>query len=118
MANNIATSRRIIERFEGHNYMIWAIHIKNILRECKLQKYIDIEPTAEGYVKAQDEQALAEIQFTLGDSQMKYILKATTAKQAWDILRNRHLHSSRANRLHLRQQLLNTKMKEKETIRE
>ena len=34
------TGRHTIERFDSKDYKIWAQHMKNILRECKLLKYI------------------------------------------------------------------------------
>src|SRR3954470_13563246 len=86
--------KQTIKRFDSDNYAIWRIHMRNILEEQLLLKYIENEQdTIENYTVSDDRQALREIQFTLGDSQMIQVMDATMAKEAWDKLKEVHLHS-------------------------
>src|SRR4051812_28858494 len=104
--------KRTIKRFDSDNYAIWRIHMRNILEERLLLKYIENDRDAiENYALSDDRQALREIQFTLGDSQMIQVMDATTAKEAWDKLKEVHLHSSASNRIHLKQQFMSMKMR-------
>ena len=114
----ITMVRRTIEKFDGTDYAIWAMHMRNILTECGLVEYLNDQQQIENYDAAIDRRALAEILFTLSNSQARLVINATTAKGAWDTLKSHHLHSSSANRLHLKTQLLGIKKTDKETIRE
>jgi gag-polypeptide of LTR copia-type/Integrase core domain/GAG-pre-integrase domain len=90
--------------------------MKNILRECKLLKYIDAN--VESYVTEEDEQALAEIQFAMTSSQVRLTIQSTTAHDAWERIKAKHQHASKSNRIFLKNQFLGLQMKEKETITE
>ena len=46
--------------------------MRNILRERRLLKYIDSLGDINEYNEEEDQQALAEIQFSLGNSQLHY----------------------------------------------
>src|SRR5258708_1656892 len=103
----ISAGRHTIERFDGQDYLIWAKHMQNILRECKLLKYTDNDDEVEGeYNDNEDEQALAEIQFTFGNSQMRHIMQCRTAKEVWDKLQSKHTSASKSNRLQMKNQFL------------
>ena len=56
---------RSIERFDSWDYTVWSVHMKNILYECKLLKYIDHHADIDNYLTDEDKQAIVEIQFTL-----------------------------------------------------
>src|ERR1039457_3707135 len=101
MATIIQAGKHIIERFDGKDYEIWALHMKNLLREKRLVKYVDGTMTTsnEGYVKAEDEQTLAEIQFTMDNTQIKLIMHCTTAKEAWDKIKKRHQFTMTSNKV-------------------
>jgi transposase InsO family protein len=114
----VITHKRTIEKFDGKDYAIWAMHMRNILEECNLADYLKPQGDINNYDQAKDRKALAEICFTLANSQARHVITATTAKEAWDTLKRLHLHSSQANRLHLKTQLFSTKMKDKESIRD
>src|SRR4051794_31373561 len=107
---------RSIERFDGQDYAIWAIHMKNILRERQLLKYLDSKTNIEDYKESEDEQTLAEIQFTLSNTQMRHVLHCKTANEAWEKLKGKHLHSSKSNRIFLKNQFLSLQMKTDETL--
>ena len=85
MTTMIQLGKRTIERFDGKDYTIWALQMKNMLRERKLVKYIDdaITNATEGYIKVDDEQAQAEIQFMMDNTQIKLIIYCTMACEAW-----------------------------------
>ena len=109
--------KRTIKRFDGDNYAIWRIYMRNILEERLLLKYIEDRAILD-YALSDDQQALHEIQFTLSDSQMIQVMDATTAKEAWDKLKEVHLHSSASNRIHLKQQFMGMKMKPDEGMQD
>src|SRR5215469_12777545 len=90
--------KRTITKFNGQNYAIWAFHVKNILKECGLEKLIEDPASGQTHDQDDDQKALAEICFTLADSQMTHILTATTAREAWRTLRDIHEHTSDSNR--------------------
>ena len=69
---NISMPSRMIKMFDGQNYQVWAIHMKDILRECRLLKYI--EATVHDYEEHEDIQALTKICFTLSDNQICLII--------------------------------------------
>jgi hypothetical protein len=107
---------RSIERFDGQDYAIWAIHMKNILRERKLLKYINTRTDISNYDEDEDAQALAEIQFTLANSQMRHTIHCETTHDAWEKLKAKHQQSSKSNRIFLKNQFLSLRMKTDETI--
>ena len=92
--------------------------MKNILRESQLIKYLDQRDQISDYREEEDQQALAEIQFTLSNSQMRIVMDCTTAHDAWEALKASHLHTSDSNRVFLLHQFLSLKMSETESMRE
>ena len=109
---------RMIERFDGQDYNIWAVYMRNLLTERKLSKYLSKQEDIADYKADEDQEALFDIQFTLGKTQMKHVLHCTTAYDAWEKLRSKHLHSSKSNRIFLKNQFLGLKMKENERMEE
>ena len=61
-----------IEQFNGKDYTIWSVHMKNILQEHNLIKYIEGNTDISNYSEREDLQALAEVQFTLNKTQNVY----------------------------------------------
>ena len=112
------TTKRKIEKFNGTDYPLWSLLMKNVLRELELAKYIGIATTDANYKKNEDEQALAEIQFALEKPQLRAIMTCKTTKEAWDKLKAKYLHSSESNLVFLKNQFLSLKMKSDETIQE
>ena len=82
MSSQIIAGKREVEKFDGKDYTIWVIHMKNILRERKLLKYVEGD-AIQNYDEEEDKQALAEIQFMLSNGQMRHVMHCTTAKDAW-----------------------------------
>ena len=85
--------------------------MKNLLREKRLAKYIDDDMTdsMDGYIKEEDKQVLAEIQFTMDNAQIKLIMHSEMAREAWVKLRDRHLFTVTVNKVVLQAQFLGMK---------
>src|SRR3954470_1703524 len=109
---------RAIEQFDGKEYPVWALRMKNLLRERGLLKYIEERNDITEYDTNEDAQALAEIQFTLSTAQTKLTLKSTTAHDAWKRLKVKHMHTSESNLMFLKNQFTGLKMNNKETMSE
>ena len=91
--------------------------MKNILRERKLLKYIELRANIDSYDAESDLQAIAEIQFTLGDSQIQLIMNCETTHDAWETLKSNHMNRSESNLVYIKQQFLNMKIKENDSIK-
>lgn len=77
-----------IPKLKGsENYIVWSLRVEAYLTKLKLVKGI----TEENYAKSVD--ALAEIRLLLEDGPLLQVKHLTTAKQAWDFLKN-HFNSS------------------------
>src|SRR5215216_5456001 len=85
---------RSIEQFDGKDYTVWALRMKNILRERKLLKYIDARTNITNYDAEEDQQALSEIQFALSNTQLRLTMSSETAHNAWERLKTKHQHTS------------------------
>ena len=109
---------RSIEQFDGKEYPVWCLRMKNLLRERDLLKYIGERSTITDYDANEDAQALAEIQFTLSTAQTKITLKSTTAHDAWKRLKAKHMHTSESNLMFLKNQFTGLKMTAKEMMSE
>src|SRR5262249_4534693 len=105
--------KRTISVFNGKDYAIWVYHMKNLLEECGLEDYWKPQMQITAYDTAKDRKALREITLTLSNGQMKLMINATTANEAWEILHNHHQQASASNRFHLKTQLFNMQMKSK-----
>src|SRR3954465_999849 len=80
---SITAPSRTIERFDGQDYQIWAEHMKDLLEEWHLIDYLDVKENIPNYQQSEDPRALAEIRFTLSNSQMRLVINCTTAHDAW-----------------------------------
>ena len=114
----MSSKMHTIEQFDGKDYTIWSVHMKNILRECNLIKYIEGNADISNYSEREDLQALAEVQFTLNKTQMHMVMKCTRAYDAWCILKNKHQQSSKSNLVFLKNQFYSLQMNEKKSIQE
>ena len=111
-------TRRTISIFNGKDYAIWAYHMRNLLEECGLENYWKPQAQITRYDPAKDRKALREIMFTLSNEQMKLVMNAMTANEAWKTLCDHHQQASTSNRFHLKGQLFTLWMKPKESIQE
>src|SRR5438270_12723295 len=104
----ITMVRRTIEKFDGTDYAIWAMHMRNILTECGLVAYLNDQQQIENYDAAIDRRALAEILFTLSNSQARLVINATTAKGASNTIKSPNLPGTSATSLHHKTELAGT----------
>ncbi|CAO2830911.1 unnamed protein product [Amaranthus hypochondriacus] len=133
MANNIANFP--IPIFGGENYDFWKIKMKTLLRSHGLWKYVD-----EGYQEHKDESNLSDsqkkkletermqdakalylIQNALANSIFPRILRADTAKEAWEILQQEFQGDSKVRSIKLqslRGDFENLKMKKGELMKD
>ena len=100
----MSSKMHTIEQFDGKDYAIWSVHMKNILRERNLIKYIEGNADILNYSEKEDLQVLAEVQFTLNKTQMCMVMKWTRAYDAWCILKYKHQQSSTSNLVFLKNQ--------------
>src|ERR1700733_2687449 len=114
----MSSKMHTIEQFNGKDYTIWSVHMKNILQEHNLIKYIEGNADISNYSKREDLQALGEVQFMLNKTQMHMVMKCTRAYDAWCILKNKHQQSSKSNLVFLKNQFYSLQMNEKESIQE
>src|SRR3984885_1997149 len=114
----MSSKMHTIEQFNGKDYTIWSVHMKNILQEHNLIKYIEGNTDISNYSEREDLQALAEVQFTLNKTQMCMVMKCTRAYNAWCILKNKHQQSSKSNLVFLKNKFYSLQMNEKESIQE
>lgn len=112
----VSAPGRSIERFDGTDYPVWAVHMRDILHERHLSKYLNVKTNIEDYQEEEDLQTLAEIRFTLSNNQVRLILQCKTANEAWEKLKTKYQHSSKANRVFLKSQFLSLKMKNNERM--
>lgn len=109
---------RQIQKFNGTDYMLWATLMRNILTERDLVQYIQPSNRIMEYNEKEDQQALAEIQFTLDRIPLRSVIRAKTAYEAWITLKQDHEHSSKSNHVFLKNRFYGLQMTDKETIKE
>jgi hypothetical protein len=114
---HVSAPNRSIKIFDGQDYAIWAIHMKDILRERRLLKYLEPQANITNYDNDEDLQAIAEIRFTLANNQIQLIMQCDTTHDAWEKLKSSHVYSSESNLVYIKQQFLNMKMKDGDTIK-
>ncbi|KAK2999605.1 hypothetical protein RJ639_023298 [Escallonia herrerae] len=135
MANTSGSQPVFVPEFDGENYDFWYVKMKTIFRSMGLWDLVEngyTEPeSVESLSAAQKKQleevrqrdanALSTIQRGLVKSIFPRIIRATKAKEAWDILEDEYHVDAKVraiNLLTLRRDLENMKMKESETLTE
>ena len=97
-----------IEKLNGANYGAWKFKMKLLL----IQKgYWEVVCGSKDSEKI-DQQALAVIGLSVCDEQIVHIDGSKTSKEAWDSLAGVYENSGTANKMHLQEQLMTTKMNE------
>ena len=66
--------------------------------------------------KRREQKALALTGLHAGDTNLPHIVDAKTPKCLWDTLKNLYAEQSRAHRIHLRRQLQQIKLRERESV--
>lgn len=122
-----------ILRLNNRNYSTWKFQIQQLLVRESLWRYVDpgIQPVAREATEAQagnevevqawkdcDQRAKATIGLFIEPNQINIIRNATTAKQAWELLRNHHEKSSLESQVSLLTGVIDKKFEVGEDIDE
>ena len=114
--------------FEGENYDFWCVKMKTLFMSQDVWDLVENgfdEPPVEKdqlkELKKMDAKALLFIQQGVGNNIFPRIMRASKAKEAWDILQQEFQGDKRTRSVKLqalRRELENMKMKENETLNE
>ncbi|XP_063941516.1 uncharacterized protein LOC135149666 [Daucus carota subsp. sativus] len=135
MAYSGSNQQQIIPIFNGENYKFWNIKMKVVLQATKhLWNVVENGIPKDGETATtstptstqidwpqRDAEALAKIHLAVTDTIFPRIMNATSAKQAWDILKAEFEGNEKMTKIrlqNLRQEFENLKMKEGETIKD
>jgi hypothetical protein len=101
-----------MEKLNHDNYRAWAFKMKAILMEKDVWNSV-VEPEPE-QVTAEWTQmsisALCTIALSVENSQIPYLRRCNTAKEAWEALKNLHISKTPAAQMRVMRQLLSTKL--------
>ncbi|CAF2275110.1 hypothetical protein BRARA_D01215 [Brassica rapa] len=73
--------------FDGDNYEIWSIKMRTLLMARDLWDVVESGASVEKTLKIKDMTALHMLQMSVTDSLFIRIARATSSKQAWEILK-------------------------------
>nr|XP_017228871.1 PREDICTED: uncharacterized protein LOC108204088 [Daucus carota subsp. sativus] len=137
MAYSGSNQQQIIPIFNGENYKFWNIKMKVVLQATQhLWNVVENSIPKDGETSTtstptststqidwpqRDAEALAKIHLAVTDTIFPRIMNATSAKQAWDILKAEFEGNEKTTKIrlqNLRREFENLKMKEGETIKD
>eukprot|EP00253_Pinus_taeda_P012974 PITA_12974 len=113
-----------VEKFTGKSYFaLWKLKVKDLLLQQGLHKALD------GAIKKPDTmitsdwedldaRALSTIRLCLADEVLFNIVEETTVSGLWEKLENLYMTKSLTNRIYLKRQLYNLRMKEGSNVAE
>lgn len=108
--------RIAISKLNGGNYQVWKFKMELLLIKEELwdqvKTTVPTEAAAASAWKKKDDKARATICLLVEDSQLMHIRKATTAKEAWDSLKEYHEKSTLTSKVYLLRQICNLKLSE------
>ncbi|GKU94135.1 hypothetical protein SLEP1_g7663 [Rubroshorea leprosula] len=112
-----------IPRFDGSNFALWKLKMHAMLvKDGCAVAFLPREEKPEGMTDKQfskkDEMALANLQLALDDNVLFNVETESTAKGLWEKLKNIYEGKSLANKIFLRRQLYNLKMKDGGSVQE
>lgn len=95
MAQSVRTNYNV-QKLNNDNYGVWSFKMELLLKKEKIWDVIKLEvPTpVDSKWLENDEQALSSIGLNIEDNQISHIRGATSAKEAWDRLKDYHQKSS------------------------
>nr|XP_012149732.1 PREDICTED: uncharacterized protein LOC105663683 [Megachile rotundata] len=109
-----------IEKLAENNYELWKIQMKSVLVYNDLWQYVDgaeVKPTEDAQDWARkDSKALALINLSISHSQLNHVKKASTAKAAWDILKEVFESKGPVRKVTLYKQLIRMEKKPSEKM--
>ena len=89
--------------------------MRTVLTERNVVQYIQHKDTIKEFDQKADQQALTEILFALDKTQLRSVIHARNAYEAWTILKETHEHSSKSNCIFLKNQFYGLQMTDKVT---
>lgn len=100
------------EVLDNYNYGTWEFRMSMHLVDLELFDYCTTATPADNFDEfmKKSKKALAKIAMHVDNDQIYLIKKATTAKEAWDLLKEQHSHGSRAARIRARTRLYNVRL--------
>ncbi|XP_051163516.1 uncharacterized protein LOC127282958 [Leptopilina boulardi] len=106
--------RTVVQKLNGDNYSVWSKKIELLLIREDLWEVVKEEPpTPEDSTWAKkDNRARATIGLLIEDNQLVHIEDATTAKEAWEKLKQHHQKASRSNIIYLYKKLFKSALPE------
>jgi hypothetical protein len=119
MDGKIEKNLGLIEKLHSDNYSVWSIRMKALLQEKKIfytlqeekpAKPSDDKKEEEHNLKMKkwdedDSSALNSIILTVSDPQIIHIKRASTGKEAWEILKTENQSSSMGNTIRIYKQI-------------
>lgn len=101
-------------KLDNENYFVWKYRMELLLTKENLWSVINEEkpdPETAAWTK-KDGEARAYIGLLVCDNQLNYVRKATSARNAWDNLKNYHEKSTLSNKVTLMRAICNLKLEE------
>ncbi|XP_027922652.1 uncharacterized protein LOC114180538 [Vigna unguiculata] len=100
-------TRYEIERFNGKNFSLWKLKMKEILRRNNCLAAIEERPTGitKKKWKEMDNNAIANLHLALADAVLSSIAEKTTVKEIWDTLTSMYEVKSLHTRIFLKREL-------------
>ena len=127
------SQQQLIPIFNGENYKFWSIKMKVVLQATqhlcnvvengipKDGETVSTSTSTQVDWPQRDAEAFAKIHFAVTDTIFPRIMNATTAKQAWDILKAEFEGNEKTTAIRLqslRREFENLKMKDGETVKD
>ena len=100
-------------KLSGDNYSAWKFKMKLLLIHKGYWKAV----TGEKVSEETDQKALAIIGLGVGDEQIIHIQDSETSKEAWDNLSKIYENAGTANKMHLQEQLMTSKMGSEDSVK-
>jgi transposase InsO family protein len=108
--------RANITKLNNDNYSVWKFKMELLLMKEDLWSQVSTKKPADTTAAAswqkRDDRARATIGLLVEDSQLIHIRKDTTAKGAWESLKNYHEKSTLTSKVYLLRQICNLKLSE------
>lgn len=106
METDSGLGKLMLSKLDGTNYAAWKFKVKMLLIHKDLWKVVSGEEENPG----KSAKSLALIGLAVSDSQIVYVQDCATGKEAWEKLSSLYENKGVANKMHLMDELMNSKM--------
>lgn len=100
-----------LTKLNGANYPAWKFKMRMLLVQNRLWANV----TGVTTVDTESLESLSLIELSIEDSQIVHVQECVSGKQAWDKLKGLYENTSMANRMHLMEELMTSKMSRDES---